>query len=66
MNTAIALFEVYKTLPKNIKKQFKKLVIHEDELSLMDEIEGSLNEVKLMKEGKIKTQTYAELKKSLF
>ena len=65
MNTATALFEVYRTLPKRAEKEFKNLVEHEEETTLMQEIEAGLKEVKLMKEGKIKTRTFADLKKEM-
>ncbi len=65
MNTATALFEIYKTLPKRQKQEFKSLFEREKELTLMQEIEQSLKEVKQMKEGKISTRTYAELKKEM-
>jgi len=65
MNTATALFEIYRTLPKRVKKEFKLLIEHEEEMTLMQEIEAGLKEVKLMKEGKIPTRTFADLKKEL-
>ena len=63
MSTAQIIYEQYKVLPKSVREELKALIINEENqeqpLTLMQEIEEGLKEVKLMKEGKIPTRTFA-------
>lgn len=69
MSTAQIIYEQYKVLPKRVREELKALIISEDNqdppLTLMQEIEEGLKEVKLMKEGKIPARTFADLKKEI-
>lgn len=69
MSTAQIICEQYKVLPKRVREELKALIVNEDNqeqpLTLMQEIEEGLKEVKLMKEGKIPTRTFADLKKEI-
>lgn len=69
MSTAQIIYEQYKVLPKRVREELKALIINEDNqeqpLTLMQEIEESLKQVKLMKEGKIPKRTWADLKKEI-
>lgn len=66
MTTAQIIYEQYKVLPKRVQKELKALIIKENEeapsLSLMEEIEESLKQVKLIQEGKLPRRTFADLK----
>lgn len=55
MNTARIIYEQYKVLPKRVRRELKELINSEESepISLMDEIEQSLNQVKLMRDGKM-------------
>ena len=57
MSTAQIIYEQYKVLPKRVRQELKNLIISEEEsekpLSLMEEIEESLKQVKLIREGKL-------------
>lgn len=57
MSTAQIIYEQYKVLPKRVRQELKKLIISEEEnenpLSLMEEIELSLKQAKLIQEGKL-------------
>ena len=56
MSTAQIIYEQYKVLPKRVRQELKELIISEEvqkPLSLMDEIEESLKQVKLIREGKM-------------
>lgn len=57
MSTAQIIYEQYKVLPKRIQRELKELIIKDKEteksLSLMEEIEESLKQVKLIQEGKM-------------
>jgi uncharacterized membrane protein len=53
MSTAQIIYEQYKVLPKRVRKELKELINKEEgEMTLMEELEQSLKEVKLMREGK--------------
>ncbi len=66
MNTAQIIYEQYRILPKRVRTELKALILKEDEpISLMEEIEAGLKEVKLMQEEKIPTRTWADLKREL-
>ncbi len=66
MNTAQIIYEQYRVLPKRVRTELKALILKEDEpISLMQEIEAGLKEVKLMQEKKIPTRTWADLKREL-
>ena len=57
MSTAQIIYEQYKVLPKRVRQELKKLIISEEEdenpLLLMEEIELSLKQAKLIQEGKL-------------
>ncbi len=57
MSTAQIIYEQYKVLPKRVRQELKALIITEEEAekpySLMEEIEQSLKQVKLIQEGKL-------------
>ncbi|MVM38315.1 hypothetical protein GO730_13265 [Spirosoma sp. HMF3257] len=57
MSTAQIIYEQYKVLPKRVRQELKALIIKEEEeekpMSLMEEIEESLKQVKLIREGKL-------------
>ena len=65
MSTAQIIYEQYKVLPKRIQEELKALIIKEDNqgepLTLMQEIEESLNQVKLIKEGKMPKKNMRDL-----
>lgn len=69
MNTAQIIYEQYKVLPKRVRQELKQLIISEDEeeksLSLMEEIEESLKQVKLIRDGKLPRRTFADLKQEM-
>ncbi|MDF7821901.1 hypothetical protein P1X15_30070 [Runella sp. MFBS21] len=69
MSTAQIIYEQYKVLPKRVREELKALIINEDSQgqspTLMQEIEESLKQVKLMKEGKIPKRTWADFKKEI-
>lgn len=69
MSTAQIIYEQYKVLPKRVREELKALIVNEETqeqpLTLMQEIEESLKQVKLMKEGKIPKRTFADLKKEI-
>lgn len=68
MNTAQILFEQYKVLPKKIKKQLKTL-IEEEETEYVDislpAFKDAVRQVKLLKQGKLKTTDAREFLKDL-
>jgi hypothetical protein len=57
MSTAQIIYEQYKVLPKRVRQELKALIVSEEEaekpLTLMEEIEESLKQVKLIQEGKM-------------
>ena len=62
MTTASALYEVYKTLPKNTRKKFKTLIeTEQDNNILLSEIQEGLKQVKAIREGRIKTKSIKDL-----
>ena len=62
MTTASALYEVYKTLPKNTRKKFKTLIeTEQDSNILLSEIEEGLKQVKAIREGRIKPKNIKDL-----
>lgn len=65
MSTAQIIYEQYKVLPKRVREELKALIINEDSqdqpLTLMQEIEESLKQVKLMKEGKMPKKNMRDL-----
>jgi mRNA-degrading endonuclease RelE of RelBE toxin-antitoxin system len=63
MTTASALYEVYKTLPKQTRKAFKELIKTEEERpsALMSEIEEGLKQVKEIRAGKVKPKSIKEV-----
>ncbi len=68
MSTAQIIYEQYKVLPKRVRQELKSLIIEEDEeqdMPLMAQIEQGLKEVKLIREGKLPTRTFADLKREM-
>lgn len=69
MSTAQIIYEQYKVLPKRIRKELKELINSEEEvgkpLSLMEEIEIGLKQVKLIREGKLPCRTFDNLKREM-
>ncbi len=65
MSTAQIIYEQYKVLPKRVREELKALIISEDNqeqpLTLMQEIEESLKQVKLI----MPKRTWADLKKEI-
>ena len=62
MTTVIALFEVYKTLPKRSRQVLKELIETEESKSvLMSEIEEGLKQIRQIKEGKIRPKSIKEV-----
>ena len=65
MTTASALYEVYKTLPKQTKKEFKTLIETEKDNSsnstLLSEIQEGLQQVKAIRDGKIKPKSIKDI-----
>ncbi len=65
MSTAQIIYEQYKVLPKRVREELKALIINEDNqeqpLTLMQEIEESLKQVKLIKEGKMPKKNMRDL-----
>lgn len=65
MSTAQIIYEQYKVLPKRVQRELKKLINSEQEtekpLSLMEEIEEGLKQVKLIREGKLPRRNIRDL-----
>ncbi len=65
MTTAQIIYEQYKVLPKRVRQELKSLIISEEEVekpfSLMEEIEESLKQVKLIREGKLPRKNARDL-----
>jgi len=66
MTTAQIIYEQYKVLPKRVQKELKALIVKENEeeapsLSLMEEIEESLKQVKLIRDGKLPRKNARDL-----
>ena len=65
MSTAQIIYEQYKVLPKRVRQELKSLIIAEEEtekpLSLMEEIEESMKQVKLIREGKLPKKNMRDL-----
>ena len=69
MSTAQVLYQQYKALPKRYQKELKQL-IEEDESEVFDDISmpaimGAIEDVKLIRAGKLKTRPISELFKEL-
>lgn len=66
MSTAQIIYEQYRVLPKRVRKELKELILkEEEEMTLMESLEQSLTEVKLMREGKLPSRTFDDLKRDL-
>ena len=67
MTTAQIIYEQYKVLPKRIRQELRALINSENEaettFSLLEDIEQGLNEVKLIRQGKLPRRTFADLKR---
>ena len=69
MSTAQVLYQQYKALPKRYQKELKQL-IEGDESEVFDDISmpaimGAIEDVKLIRAGKLKTRPISELFKEL-
>jgi hypothetical protein len=66
MNTAQEYYELYKTLPKKVKREVLELISYEDErVPLKRQLEEGLREIKLIREGKLKATPAREFLKEL-
>jgi len=68
MSTAQIIYEQYKVLPKRVRQELKELIIREEEPEnqpLLAQIGQGLNEVKLIREGKLPRKTFADLKREM-
>ena len=66
MSTAQIIYEQYKVLPKRIRRELRALIVEdEQEMTLMEGLEQSLKEVKLMREGKMPKRTIDDLKRDM-
>lgn len=70
MSTAQILYDQYKVLPKKLRKELKQLINNGDEDEVFDDIsmnaiKGALEDVKLLRVGKLKTRPIADLLKEL-
>ena len=69
MTTAQIIYEQYKVLPKRVRQELKSLIISEEEtetpFSLREDIEQGLNEVKLIRAGKLPRRTFADQKRDM-
>ena len=64
MSTAQIIYEQYKVLPKKVQKELKSLIIseiEEEKVPLIEQIAQGLREVKLIREGKLKALTLADV-----
>lgn len=62
MTTASVLYEVYETLPKHTKKEFKMLIeTEQDNYVLLSEIQEGLKQVKAIREGTIKPKNIKDV-----
>lgn len=65
MSTAQIIYEQYKVLPKRVRQELKSLIISEEETkkprSLMEEIEESMKQVKLIRDGKLPRRNMRDL-----
>jgi hypothetical protein len=65
MTTAQIIYEQYKVLPKRVQRELKQLIIKDEQaekpMSLMEELEESLKQVKEMREGTRPKKTLDDL-----
>ena len=64
MSTAQIIYEQYKVLPKKVQNELKSLINSENEeenVRLIEQIAQGLREVKLIREGKLKALTLADV-----
>jgi hypothetical protein len=63
MSTAQIIYEQYKVLPKKVRNELIELIIGEEEEKepLIEQIAQGLREVKLIREGKLKALTLADV-----
>jgi hypothetical protein len=68
MRTAQILFEQYKVLPPRVRRELKEL-IDEDEadekVPLIEQIREGMNEIRLIKQGKLQAKTLDEVLKEI-
>lgn len=66
MSTAQIIYEQYKVLPKRVRLDLKVLIVSEDEpVSLLNELEIGLRQVKEMQTGKRPKRTFADLQQEM-
>ena len=64
MSTAQIIYEQYKVLPKKVQNELKSLINSENEeenVPLIEQVAKGLREVKLIREGKLKALTLADV-----
>ena len=64
MSTAQIIYEQYKVLPKKVQNELKSLINSENEeetVPLIEQVAQGLREVKLIREGKLKALTLADV-----
>jgi hypothetical protein len=64
MSTAQIIYEQYKVLPKKVQNELKSLINSENDeenVRLIEQVTQGLREVKLIREGKLKTLTLADV-----
>ena len=64
MSTAQIIYEQYKILPKKVQNELKSLINSENDeenVRLIEQVTQGLGEVKLIREGKLKTLTLADV-----
>lgn len=64
MSTAQIIYEQYKVLPKKVQNELKSLINSENDeenVRLIEQVTQGLREVKLIRAGKLKTLTLADV-----
>lgn len=62
MSTAQALYRIYKDLPERERRKFKRFLDNEEVVEVsMSALSESIEQVKLLKQGKAKTRPLSEL-----
>jgi hypothetical protein len=64
MSSAQIIYEQYKVLPKKVQNELKSLINSENDeenVRLIEQVTQGLREVKLIREGKLKTLTLADV-----
>jgi hypothetical protein len=64
MSTAQILFEQYKVLPPRIRRELKELIDEDEQnekVPLIEQIREGMQEIRLIKQGKIKPKSFDQL-----